>query len=287
MWRTYFLQLSITVLLLAPSGRAQEHVPNSRSITEVRTPSAEDSSDLPPLRKGPVSLIGGTVVKIDPIRDRMLVRPYGGREVTVDFDARTVILRGSSPASSRDIKPGTRIYADTIQNDDRIFARTVRLDVTPTPGETKGQVIAYDRTKRVLRINDAISSQPLSVRIGPQTAILSGNRTASPADLVNGTLVEVAFQSSSEGPSQAEKIEILAQPGGTFTFAGKIVVVDLRDGHLTLTEPAQENTFELGLDSLPADEKATLRQGMDVVVRARFDGRRYQAQSVEPVAPTR
>lgn len=283
MWRTYFLLPWISLMWLAVPARAQDPVANSRSITEIRTPSSEDSSDLPPLRKGPVSLIGGAVVKMDPMRDRMVVRPYGGGDVTIEFDVRTVILRGSSPASPRDIRVGTRIYADTILSNGRIFAKTVRLDVTPTPGETKGQVIAYDSSKRVLRINDTISSQPLTVRLDPQTAILFGNRSASPSDLVNGTLVEVAFRSSSEGPSRAEKIDILAQPGGTFTFAGKIAVVDLRDAHLTLTEPERENTFEVGLDSLPAAEKAALRQGMSVVVRARFDGRRYQAQSVEPV----
>jgi hypothetical protein len=84
----------------------------------------------------------------------------------------------------------------------------------------------------------------------------------------------------------AEKINVMARPGSTFVFAGKIAVVDLRDLHLTLFEKSSENTFEVGLHSLPASERLSLKQGADVIVHARFDGEKYEAQAIEPTSGT-
>lgn len=221
---------------------------------------------------------------MDPIRDRMVLRAFGGKDLTLDFDVRTHILQGTNTVSVRDIRPGTRIYADTISKDGRIFAKTIRIGSGTPVGEARGQVIEYDASQRVLRVRDVISSQPFSIHIGAGTEIHADGRVVSASDLVAGSLVHVTFRSGSEGTNSAQKIDILARPGSTFTFAGRILVVDLRDGHLTLAENASENTFEVALDSLPQEAKLRLKQGADVIVQARFDGRRYQAQSVEPVS---
>ncbi|MGC2195662.1 MAG: hypothetical protein WA628_13370 [Terriglobales bacterium] len=239
--------------------------------------------DPPPLPKGEVSLIGGTVARMDPIRDRMVVRAFGGREITIDFDVRTVVLRGADPASAHEIRPGTRVYADTILKDRRIFAKTVRIQTSASLGETRGQVTAYDPVQRLLKVRDLISSQPISLRLNALTDIRAGGHPVQANGLVSGTLVQVVFHSGFEGVNSAQKIDILARPGSTFTFAGTIAVVDLRDGHLTLLETASDNLFEVALDSLSSDSKRRLKQGMDVVVQARFDGHKYEAQSIEPV----
>src|SRR5262249_8792838 len=80
-----------------------------------------------PLSKQPLSLIGGTVVKVDSIRDRVLLRAFGGRDITVDFDVRTKILREEAPVSTRELRPGARIYADTSLVNGRVFAKTIRI----------------------------------------------------------------------------------------------------------------------------------------------------------------
>ena len=252
--------------------------------SESKSAATDTSLDLPPLPRSEVSLIGGTVVRTDPIRDRIVVRAFGGKDLTLDFDVRTQILQGMNALSVRDIRPGTRIYADTISKDGRIFAKTIRIGTGASVGEARGQVIDYDAAERVLRVRDLISSQPFSIHIGGATEVQADGRAVPATELVAGSLVHVTFRSGSEGSNSAQKIEILARPGSTFTFAGRIVVVDLRDGHLTLAERTSENTFEVGLDSLPQDAKLRLRQGADVIVQARFDGRRYQAQNIEPVS---
>lgn len=270
------------LIALQQMGMAQAASPAVPGEIQPVLPAIGDSRDDMPHAKGPVSLLGGTVTRVDPIRDRIVVRAFGGRDLTVDFDARTEVLRGTRPASIREIRPGLRIYADIIAKDGRTFAKTLRIEAGSVLGETRGQVLSYDNTRGLLKVRDLISSQPLTLHVTSRTAIESGDPSGSATDLVTGSLVQISFQGVSNGPSSAEKITILARPGSTFVFTGRIAVIDLRDSHLTLYQQPGDTAFEVGLNSLTADEKLKLRQGSDVVVHAQFDGRSYQARSIEP-----
>ncbi len=276
---------TISILSLAAASCSAQATPDSPLHIEVQpsSPEPDRALDLPSLPKGEISLIGGTVARMDPIHDRMVIRAFGGRDIAVDFDVRTAIFRGTAAASSRDLRPGTRVYADTILKDRRIFAKTIRIEGNASLGDARGQVISYDAATQLLKMRDIISSQPFALRLNASTEIRAEGRPVPATELIAGTLVHVAFRSGLEGVHSAQKIDVLARPGSTFTFSGRIVVVDLRDQHLTLAEKDSDNNFELALDSLPSDAKLRLRQGMDVVVQARFDGRKYQAQSIEPV----
>ena len=279
---------NITLLLcLIGAGTAQitplPQNPNPGTRGQSRADELEDSWERPPLPKGAVSLMGGTVATVDPIRDRIVLRAFGGRDVTIDFDTRTQVLRGSTAVSSREIRPGTRIYADTIMIAGRVFAKTVRLEANGAAGETEGQIMEYNGTKQLLRVRDSISHEPVLVRLTSSSQLMLGGGPASTTSLLEGTVVAIRFHASAEGPSEAERIDILAQPGSSYTFTGTIAVVDLHDEHMTLVEPEHQNTFEVALGSLPQQSKANLRTGMQVTVRARFDGHKYLAESVEPV----
>jgi hypothetical protein len=212
----------------------------------------------------------------------MVVRAFGGRDISIDYDVRTNVVRGAAPADLREVRPGTRLYADTILKDGRIFAKTIRIEGRSVLGETRGQVLSYDAARGLLKVRDIISAQPLTLRLTSRTDIRSGEQPARAADLVNGTLVQVSFQGVSDGPSVAETIKVMARPGSTFVFAGRIAVIDLRDSHVTLYEQSGQNTFEVGLHSLPASDRLSLKQGADVIVHAQFDGEKYEAQSIEP-----
>jgi hypothetical protein len=275
------VSLAVFTALLGQSVGQVKDPPIARTIEVIPT---EDRGfpDLPNLPKGPASLIGGTVRRVDPIRDRMVVRAFGGRDISIDYDVRTNVLRGAAPADLREVRPGTRLYADTILKDGRIFAKTIRIEGRSVLGETRGQVLSYDAARGLLKVRDIISAQPLTLRLTSRTDIRSGDQPARAADLVNGTLVQVSFQGVSDGPSVAETIMVMARPGSTFVFAGRIAVIDLRDSHVTLYEQSGQNTFEVGLHSLPASERLSLKQGADVIVHAQFDGEKYEAQSIEP-----
>ncbi len=284
------LTLAVLAALLESSAAQANASPLARSIEAVPSEVAPSKDrgfpDLPPLPTGSASLIGGTVRKIDSIHDKIVVRAYGGRDISIDFDVRTHVLRGAAPADIREVRPGSRVYADTILKDGRIFAKTLRLDGSSVLGETRGQVISYDPGRGLLKVRDIISAQPLSLRLTAKTDIRSGDQATPASDLVSGTLVQISFQGVSDGPSVAEKINVMARPGSTFVFAGRIAVVDLRDLHLTLFETSSDNTFEVGLRSLPASERLTLKQGADVIVHARFDGKNYEAQAIESASGT-
>ena len=258
--------------------------PATTSIELTASPRSE-FPDIPPLPERPASLIGGTVRTIDPIHDRIHLRAFGGGDYTIDFDVRTRVMRGPSPAQLRDVRPGTRLYADTIQKDGRVFAKMLHLESTGSMlGETRGQVVSYDSGQGLLKVRDVISDQPLNLRLTSRTEIRAGDQAIQPSELVPGALVQINFQGVSDGPSVAEKISVMARPGSTFVFAGRVAVIDLRDSHLTLYEQSGVNTFEVGLHSLPASEKLKLKQGTDVIVQAEFDGKKYEAKSVEAVS---
>lgn len=275
--------LSLLVLTLAAQNAVTQVVPPSSHTCEATATSGnrEDSLDLAPLGKSQVSLIGGTVSRIDPIHDRMTLRAFGGRDVTINFDVRTCVMNGDTVAAMREVKPGTRLYADTVWSDGHIFAKTVRLSTNVAQGETRGQVAWYDSNRRILRVRDAISAHGFNVQVTTNTQILSVGQSATTSALASGALVSVRFRPGAEGTNLADQIEVLAQPGGTFTFAGKILSIDMRNGYLTLIEPDSHNTFDVGLSSLPPDVRAKLKEGADVTVNARFDGTSYQAQNVE------
>jgi hypothetical protein len=238
------------------------------------------ADDFPPLSKGPLSLIGGTVIKMDPIRDRVVLRAFGGKDITVDFDVRTKILREEALVSTRELRPGARIYADTSLVNGRIFAKTIRISAEAATGEANGQVTAYDPSARKLKIRNALAAEPLEVRITPETKIRSGDRTVEPSNLTVGTLLHVTFNSRDHA-NLATQIDIQAQPGSTFTFAGKMTFVDLRAGYVAIADQSGANSYEVAVDHLTPDVKRTLREGADVVVHAKFDGQKYQAQSID------
>ena len=281
------VSLAILVAYIPPATSQITIAPATRGIEVVHSNRSE-FPDVAPLPKTPASLIGGTVRKVDPIHDRIVLRAFGGRDFTIDFDVRTRVVRGAAPAELRDIRTGTRVYVDSIQKDGRVFAKTLHIEGTGSIlGETKGQVLSYDPNRRLLKVRDSISAQPLNLRLTPQTEIRSGDQGIKASELVTGSLVQINFQGVSDGPSVAEKINVMAQPGSAFVFTGRIAVIDLRDSHLTLYEQSGENTFEVGLRSLPPTDRLRLKQGADVVVHAEFDGTKYEATRIESASAQR
>jgi hypothetical protein len=268
------------VTYVGASAQTSTPIPPGTQAESAPNEDRDSALDFPPLAKGTVSLIGGTVIRVDPIRDRVVLRAFGGRDVSVDFDVRTRILREETPVSTRELRPGARIYADTALVNGRIFAKTIRIGPSAATGEANGQVTAYDAGTRRLKIRTALAAEPLEVQIIATTTIRTGERTVDSSTLTVGSLVHVTFRPGNRA-NQAAQIDILAQPGSTFTFAGKMTFVDLRAGYVAIADQAGANTYEVAVDHLSRDVKRQLKEGTDVVVQAKFDGQKYQAQKVE------
>ncbi len=234
--------------------------------------------DLPSLGPGKATLVGGTVERLDRVQDRLTLKVFGGGKMKVVFDPRTRIYRDGSPASAADLRPGDRVYVDTILDGSTVFARNIRLKSTAPTGESQGVIVSYRRSELVMR--DQLSPHSVTVRLSPSTRIVKGDKTSSASELVPGTLIAVKFGAQQDGRDLAQEVSVLAVPGSSFTFAGEVISVDLRTGLLVLNSSTDRKTYEIYLEQAAGTVDDNLRQGAQVSVIARFDGDRYVARNV-------
>jgi len=93
--------------------------------------------DLPAVPRAKATLIGGTVERLDRVRDQVTVRVFGGGKMNVLFDPRTHVYRGEAEATIADLRNGERVSIDTILDGSTVFARNIRLKATVAQGEKK------------------------------------------------------------------------------------------------------------------------------------------------------
>jgi hypothetical protein len=233
--------------------------------------------DLPPVPRKNATLVGGTLERLDRVRDRVTVRVFGGGRVSVLFDPRTRVFRGTQEVSIADLRQGERIYLDTILDGTTVFAKNIRLKSTPTLGESQGVLLKLKNDEMTIR--DGIAPSPVRIRMNASTKFLQGDRAVPASILVPGCLIAVAFAPEGNGHDVARQISILALPGTRYTFAGQVVHIDLRTGLLVLNSSVDHKTYEIYLDSrlAPNDD---LQPGANVTVIANFEDSRYVARSL-------
>lgn len=235
--------------------------------------------ELPPVPKANATLIGGTLDKIDMVRDRVTVRLFGGGKESFLFDPRTQVYRGGKAITVADLHQGERIYLDTILDGSTVFARTIRLMAAHATGTSQGVVLKFRSNGGELVLRDALSPNPVDVRVNPSTRVMQGDRAVPISALVPGTLISIRFSSEGSAHSTATEISILAQPGTRYTFSGQVIHIDLRTGLLVLNSSTDHKTYEVYLPpSINPDE--SLQPGVTVTVVTDFDGERYVVRNV-------
>jgi hypothetical protein len=259
------------------------------STETVPEPDASDKTldpasllpDLSPLPNTKASLIGGTIDKLDRVRDQITVRIFGGGKMTICFDPRTRIYEDGRPAAASDLRRGERIYLDTILDGSTVFARNIRLrNAAAATGASDGIVLSYREDKRELTLRDVLSPQPLKIRLTSQTQVIHGDKSVSANSLEPGTLVAVSFSSQGSGRDVAQQISILAIPGASFTFAGRVTGLDLSTGLLVLISDTDGKTYEIHMDSAVIAVNGNLHPGANVTAVASFSGSRYVARAL-------
>ncbi len=261
-----------------PSPSAIEPGQPSGDIPDTTPDPASLLPDPPSLPSRKVSLIGGTIVKLDRVRDQFTMQIFGGGKMKIYFDPRTHFYRDGNEVPVSDLHRGDRVSVDTILNGSAIFARNIRLK-GGAAGESQGIVVSYRGDNGELVMRDVLSPRPLKLRLTTQTRFMDHGHSASAGQLVRGTLVAVKFGSQKDGSNIAQEVSILATPGTCLTFVGRVTDLDLRTGLLVLTSATDGKTYEIYLDpsAVGLDD---LRQAADVTVLTRFDGNRYVAQNV-------
>jgi hypothetical protein len=255
--------------------------PGEPAISEIDSGISIDPAsllpDLPALPRKNATLVGGTLEKLDRVRDQLTLRVFGGGRTTALFDPRTRVFRGTKEVTIADLREGQRIYLDTILDGSTIFAKNVRLDAAAALGESRGVIVKAVQGE--LSIQDGIAPFPVNVRLSSSTQFVQGDRTVPASTLVPGSLVDVTFASEGNGHDTAQKISILALPGTRYVFSGQVVHIDLRTGLLVLISSTDHKTYEIYLDpSFPPD--GNLQPGSTVTAVTSFQDSRYVARNL-------
>src|ERR1700733_1025055 len=116
---------------VVPPANASETVQPLVDDTDTAVDPASLLPDLPSLPPAKASLIGGTIERLDRVRDQLTVHVFGGSKMRVYFDTRTRIYRDGVEASASDLHQGDRISVDTILDGSLVFARNIRLKTAP------------------------------------------------------------------------------------------------------------------------------------------------------------
>ncbi len=236
--------------------------------------------ELLPQPRGQTTLVGGTVRLLDPVRDQVTVRVFGGRDMVVLFDDRTRFFRDGVAAAPGDLQIGARVYLDTAMAGSGIFARSVRILTQSANGQSNGQLQSYDAASGELVLRDVLAPEPANFRLAPDATVLRDGKPASPSELRPGSLVSLKFSPSVKGPGMVREISILAGPGGTFVFAGRVSHLDLHIGLLVLVDPRDSKSYDIHFDPAMSGIEDRLYEGGDVTVTTTFDGANYTASSI-------
>ena len=265
-----------------PAGIADAS--KDKEDTEIVADPASLLPDLPPVPKANATLIGGTVERLDRVRDQLTVRVFGGGRMNVLFDPRTHIYRLGTQATIGDLREGERVYIDTILDGSTVFARSIRVKTQQAVGESQGIVLTYQAERGDLTIRDAISPEPLRVRTNSSTRLMQGDRTVPASALTPGSLIAIRFGSERDGHDVAREISILALPGTRYTFAGQVIDIDLRSGLLVLYSSTDRKTYEIHLDLSRAPDD-NLRNGAVVTAVTTLEDARYVVRSLTINSP--
>lgn len=243
--------------------------------------------DPAPVPRTTTTLVGGIITGVDRLRNRLTLHVFGGNRWTVNFDERTHIFHNGAETTQLALKKGERVYVDTQLDNNRhdIFARNIRVGVAELPADADGQIIAVDTKHNELTLRDTLNSVPVRFAVDPETRISNGQTPAAFKDIKPGTLVHVRFAASSPNRGLAREVSIIAVPGSTFTFAGKVTFLDLHRGLIAVQNTTDDKNYEIHFVPSAVANRNELGVGRDVLVRATFEGTRYMAQSVNPTRP--
>jgi hypothetical protein len=275
-----FAVTAVTPSFAGTGQQQQVMVQPSGSRKEAPT----GTSALPPPPTGKPTVIGGIIRSVDPVRDQLSLKVFGGKPMNMLFDARTQVFRDGKRVSLGDLHPEERASVETLLDGTKIYALSVHMLSQSAEGNAEGQVLAYNAGSGELTVSANLSREPIRLVVPAGTPIvregqLKSSRSAGPADLEPGALVSVDFKSGSKGRGVATHVGILATRGSQFIFSGNITALDLHSGLIALLDPTDDKSYQVHFDPAVVSAKS-LHEGEHVTVRASFDGARYEATSI-------
>lgn len=271
---------------VAPSfaGAGQQQMVAGQPPGTAKSASA-GASTLPPPPAGKPTVIGGIIRSVDPVRDQLNLKVFGGKPMKMLFDARTQVYRDGKKVSLSDLHPEERASVETVLDGTDIYALNIHMLSQSPEGSCEGQVVDFNSGSGELTVSANLSRAPIKLLVPAGTPIvwegqLQNSRVpAGPSAIVPGSLISVDFKAGSRGRGVATHVGILAAPGSQFIFSGNITALDLHSGLLALVDPTDDKSYQVHFDSAALPVK-NLHEGERVTVRASFDGSRYEATSI-------
>ena len=273
---------------LTPTAQVGVSPSPSPSPNVIANPNSDTRDLLPGLAEipnGKVSLIGGTIRDLDRVRDRIVIQVFGGSKAVVLFDPRTHVYRDGTAASTHDLAPGERIYVDTLLDGTDVFAKNIRIVRQGSVGQSGGQIVEHEPGSSELTVRDVLSPEPLKVHLDRTSTVMQGGRQVSADALVPGALVSMDFRPNGRGEGIVRQISILALPGSSFSFNGRVAHLDMSRGLIVILDPRDQRSYEVHCDPSLLRSHPDLHEGTDVAVNTSFDGSQYTAKSLAIVPP--
>ena len=210
--------------------------------------------------------------------NKMVVVPFGSKQkMQVAFDTRTDFFEDGKPISYKTIREGQRVYLDTMLNGSTVFAKKIWIQTSAESGIGRGQILSFDPGHKTLSVRDELSNQSIKMILTPATVLKKGQDNASAADLVPGALVSLSF-----GPQrELREVSVLAKPGTTFVFAGRITYLDMSRKLIAIDNRSDDKKYDISVAAIAPPVLRQLREGAQVNISAVFDGSRYEARSIE------
>jgi uncharacterized protein DUF5666 len=282
-----FMVVTLAAVTAAQStvGQGMAGQSGAPESTATQSPGASNEEhdpllDTPPLPKGKVTLIGGTVTGLDQIKNRITLQPFAGKKLNVFFDDRTHVYRDGIETTQLGIHKGDRVYVDTMLDKTRVFARNVRVITQLASVDARGRVVKYDAASGAMTLQDELSSEPVTFHVNSATALKNDHGSASASDLKPGTLVTVKLTPGRGKHDVAREVSVLAVPGATFTFSGRITYVNLRSRVMAVENESDKKTYEINFNPANVSNSNALHEGAQATIQAEFTGDGYMARNV-------